>query len=402
MKRIALFLLICIFACSTIFAEIVSPSTDRAYGALSSGYKNLDVRSLGMGGVGVAAPSSAQSFWLNPAGLGDKKVQVSLPSIGVSVYHPTAIFGAYDDKIFDKIFDGDIEVKELYDNEHIQKILSYGYGKILDINAGVSFTVGGFGFGVAVQDSLLTYLPGQITSTNVINQLNAEIRLGYGFKLNFSDSLSLDMGLSLGFNYLVYNKAIGMDTVLDISDSDDGSDVLKKIPFMAGWAIPINIGLRLNMPLGFTVATAVNNINGRYYMKTFDNYEDVLKSPFGGNEKFKLDTDVSWDLGVAWTLDWSRLFNPTVEIDFVDLWGLFADDGFSGRSFMNHLKIGAEIKTLWVLDIRGGLDSGYWTLGAGLDFYALRMEAAYYWHEFGDVAGDKGIDGLTIQFNIGW
>ena len=156
------------------------------------------------------------------------------------------------------------------------------------------------------------------------------------------------------------------------------------------------------MPMGFSLATVVNNINGRYYMSAHDNFDGWTSSPFSGDTKFKLDTDVSWDFGVAWDPDWSWLFKPTFEADFVDIWGFFADKDFSGRAWMNHLKLGAEIKGLWVLDIRGGLDSGYWTLGAGLDFYAIRLEAAYYWHEFGDVAGEKGIDGLTIQMNIGW
>ena len=218
MKKIIVFLTIFTIVCSTAFAAVeFSPNTDgNIYGALKAPYKNLDVRSLGMGGVGVAATSNAQSFWLNPAGLGDKKVQVSLPSVGVTLYHPATLYKMYDSGLINDIMDGNVKVEELYKDENINKIFSYGYGKIAAVTAGLSFTAGGFGFGVAVQDSILTYLNGQISTTNIINQINAEARIGYGFKLSFSEKMSLDIGLSVGFNYLAYNRAINISTVMDL------------------------------------------------------------------------------------------------------------------------------------------------------------------------------------------
>ena len=409
MKKIVLSLIILIIVCSSAFAlsEEVSPNTNRdVYGALGSPYKSLDARSLAMGGVGIAGLDNYQSFWSNPAGLADNKVQVSTPNVGVSLYNPVALYKAYKSGLFEKIANGEINennISEIYNDENVNKILSYGYGKIADINSNISFSFGGFGFGFAVQDSILTYLNGQITSTNIINQLLAETRVGYGLKFNFTDKFSLDIGFSVGFRYLAYNKAVDISTLLKIVNSDSNEqNPIDTIPFMAGWAIPVNVGARLNLPLGFSVASVLNNINGKFNMNAYDNYSAVLESPFNSDKKFSFNTDMTWDVGVAWDPDFSSIFKPTVEADFVDILGFVADKDLSARAWVNHLKLGAEIRGLWVFDIRGGLDSGYWTLGAGLDFYALRVEAAYYWHEFGSVAGEKGIDGLTVQVNLGW
>ena len=68
---------------------------------------------------------------------------------------------------------------------------------------------------------------------------------------------------------------------------------------------------------------------------------------------------------------------------------------------MYHLNVGAELRILSFLDIRGGLRQGYWTLGVGLDLWAIKLDIAYFRQEFGATAGDYGLDGLTVRVNIG-
>ena len=69
---------------------------------------------------------------------------------------------------------------------------------------------------------------------------------------------------------------------------------------------------------------------------------------------------------------------------------------------MTHLNIGAEIRLLSFLDLRAGMSQGYFSLGAGLDLWAIKVDMAYYWKEFGETAGDYGLDGFTVRFNIGF
>jgi len=131
MKKIVLSLIILIIVCSSAFAlsEEVSPNTNRdVYGALVSPYKSLDARSLAMGGVGIAGLDNYQSFWSNPAGLADNKVQVSTPNVGVSLYNPVALYKAYKSGLFEKIANGEINennISEIYNDENVNKDCRY-------------------------------------------------------------------------------------------------------------------------------------------------------------------------------------------------------------------------------------------------------------------------------------
>jgi hypothetical protein len=69
---------------------------------------------------------------------------------------------------------------------------------------------------------------------------------------------------------------------------------------------------------------------------------------------------------------------------------------------MTHLKAGAEVKLFSMLDVRAGLNQGYITIGAGVDLFVIRLEAAYYRQEFGVQLDDKPVDALTIRANIGF
>ena len=70
--------------------------------------------------------------------------------------------------------------------------------------------------------------------------------------------------------------------------------------------------------------------------------------------------------------------------------------------FMYHLNVGAELRLLSFLDLRGGLNQGYWTLGVGLDLWAVKVDVSYFHQEFGVAVGDNGLDGLTVRVNIGF
>ena len=188
-------------------------------------------------------------------------------------------------------------------------------------------------------------------------------------------------------------------------EDPDIMSIFAGIPVMAGFSIPIDVGLNLNMPYGFSLGVVARNLNGKYHMTGFDNYEKFLQDPFGGkvikDNKFTFDSDWSLDAGIGWSFNrW--YFSPTIAVDVRDIVGLAQTKNVDFRDFMYHLNIGAEIRLLSFLDVRGGLSQGYWTLGVGIDLWAIKMDIAYFSQEFGDRVGDNGLDGLTIRFNIGF
>ena len=398
MRKFMTIALLVIAAASLSAAEALVPAEDNAYSAMIEPFQPLTARALGMGGAGVAVTGSADTFFINPAALASRRLEISLPSAQVTMYH-----------LYDLVESGAIQGMMDGSMSGLGSLLSSiksGNGKIADVDAAVSFTAGGFGLGVNARASVLSY--GKNVGgldANLIGKVNAAISLGYGYRFNLPLDFSIDVGAMVRFNYLAYTEAFGAQSMLDSMDSPDGiMGVFTGLPIMAGYSIPFDVGLNVNMPLGFSAGVVARNLNGKYYMTGFDDYERFLEDPFGGNagedSRFEFSSDWSLDAGIGWSLD-TWYLSPSIAVDVRDIVGLCQTEDADFRDFMYHLNIGAELRILSFLDIRGGLRQGYWTLGVGLDLWAVKLDIAYFRQEFGATAGDYGLDGLTVRVNIG-
>ncbi len=398
MRKIAAVLLLLSVTVFSVFPAVV-PSAGNSYAGLLEPYRPITARALGMGTTGIAATGRSDSFFINPASLGARRFQLSLPSLQVTMYH---LYDMVSSDIFGSVVNGSTS-----GYTDLLTALKSGRGKLADIDAGLSFTAGGFGFGVNTGLSLLTH-GGQIggLESSIIGEVNAVISLGYGYRFHLPDDFSIDLGAMVRFNYLAYTEALGANEFIDLvgKNSDIQDELMNQTPIMVGYSFPIDVGMNLNMPYGFSFGLVARNLNGRYYMTVDEGLNGWGNDPFGTNgqsEKFNFDTDWSLDAGVAWTLS-TWYLSPTIAIDFTDIVGICQTDNVDIRDFMYHLNIGAEIRVLSFLDIRAGLSQGYWSLGVGLDLWAFKVDVAYFRHEFGNTAGEYGLDGLTIRFNIGY
>ncbi len=398
MRKFMTIALLVIAAASLSAAEALVPAEDNAYSAMIEPFQPMTARALGMGGAGVAVTGSADTFFINPAALASRRLEISLPSAQVTMYH-----------LYDLVESGAIQGMMDGSMSGLGSLLSSiksGNGKIADVDAAVSFTAGGFGLGVNARASILSY--GKNVGgldASLIGQVNAAISLGYGYRFSLPLDFSIDLGAMVRFNYLAYTDAFGAQTLLDSMNSSEGiMGVFTGLPIMAGYSIPFDVGLNVNMPLGFSAGVVARNLNGKYYMTGFDDYERFLEDPFGSNagedSRFEFSSDWSLDAGIGWSLD-TWYLSPAIAVDVRDIVGLCQTEDADFRDFMYHLNIGAELRILSFLDIRGGLRQGYWTLGVGLDLWAVKLDIAYFRQEFGATAGDYGLDGLTVRVNIG-
>jgi hypothetical protein len=431
-KALIVSLLLCmgmvsLFADSPIETTGVGPgvdASDATYEALGVGFSPISVRAMGMGGAGIAVAGRSDSFFLNPAALAAKRFQLSLPSIGVTVYNPQ--------QILESGIIGEVQAASDDDSKMISaaqkyvKILGKGYNETVTTDAGFSIAFGGFGLGVQAQEKIHSYnKDGMTTSSKLIAEMNAAATLGYGFRINIiEDSLSIDLGVAARFNYKAYSSAITVDTLTTtfLGDESGGNDAkmnlfLNTTPMMAGWAVPIDVGLSFNMPVGFTLSSVVRNLNGKYHMTAYPGISNWAEELFGdplttdkttnttmSNSSFEFTIPWSLDIGLGWAPSFGsvdKLIRPTVAVDVVDLVDLFEEEITTER-LLTHLKAGAEVKLFSMLDVRAGLNQGYITVGAGLDLFIIRLDAAYYRQEFGVQLGDKPVDALTIRANIGF
>ncbi len=412
MKKIALIIILAIFSIGSVFAVTTQDLLGPTYSAIAKPYTPMSARMLGMGSAGIAIPGRSDAFFINPAALGAGHFELSLPYFQMTLYHPYDFLGKDEDgkSLLSNIIDG---VKDTNDSDALAGaasdllgIVKSGYGKIFDVDTGVSFTAKGFAFGVFANASMHTFASTGGLDAQLIAETNAVAVLGFGHRFELPMDFSLDVGATVRFNYIGYSEAIGKDKLLDMmgdgSESFDLNKALEGVGIMAGWSLPIDVGINLNTPYGFSFGIVARNLNGNYHMAIHD-YKSLPDDPFGnadGVSRFTLGSDFSLDTGIAWQWD-NVWFRPTIAIDIVDWVGMCTEPvGF--RTFLTHLNIGAEIRLLSFLDLRAGISQGYLSIGAGLDLWAIKVDMAYYWKEFGETAGDYGLDGFTVRFNIGF
>ena len=416
MKKFFISLIVILAVCSSLFAANNIFLNDPAYStALTSPFIKTSARVMAMGGAGIAVQNNADSLYINPASLGAKGLVFNIPDVAVTLYN---IKSYNDEGILDTIID---DPTGIMDNAGSiaggllqSDVFNLGRNKLATIDAGIGFKAGRFALAVDTQVNLNVYNDdGNLDSLKIIPQVDVALTTGLGLRFFRDNAINFDVGFSAGLNLRAFTRAVDYDTVMDMFENDKGvDDILGSHTTAIGWAVPLSFGVNVNFPFGFTisaVASNINIINGGYNYKQTD-FNKIQDDPMGeifsaiGADEFTAKSDMNLALGFGWAPDlggWEWLADPTVAIDFVDLIGLF--DDFSLNSFLARLKMGAEIKLFKVLEVRGGLNGGYVSLGLGVNlFKVIHLEASYYWNEFGETLGDKDVDALTIRANIFW
>ena len=287
---------------------------------------------------------------------------------------------------------------------------------MLTTDVGFSFTGGGFGLVVNVQEQLhTTSTDGQLANDKFIAELNVAAPFGLGFRLNLvPDVLSIDIGATAKFVYKAYTEKIGAPQLITILNSDDPAYAfMSETALAAGWAVPIDIGANINLPIGLRLSAVARNINAKYTMQDYSELGGWLNemTEMAGMEPIYTDqapastTTAAPEYIIPWTLDvgfgWmpyiGSALRPSLAVDLTDVLGVIENPD----TVWNNLTAGAEIKLLSMLDIRGGINKGYYSVGVGLDLLVIHVDASYYWREFGVDIGDKPADALTIRVNLG-
>ncbi len=354
---------------------------------------------LGMGGAGVAITDSENAFFTNPAALAEKKFRLSIPSVSVTTYHVS--------ELLKKDADGKTAIDKIKSSEDtagmvtsILNVVGTQFAPLVRVDSAVSMVLPfGLGFGVYAGDTAYTY------SGSVIDEMDVTAVLGFAHKFNIGSSAKLSFGVSGKFSALGVSERIKASDLSALSD-DEKTMV---VAVATGWAPLMDVGAIFSWHgLSFGIACTDILLTGGYKMDIENvavknigtEYEKFMSLERDGDFVIKADPDLK--AGVAYELDTS-IIDLKVALDITDLITLFKDkDNLNGRRIMRNVSAGAEVGLLGTFVVRGGLNSGYWTAGASVDLWALRIDCAYFWQEMGSSAGQRGLDGLTIRFNLGW
>jgi hypothetical protein len=387
-------------------------------GFASDVFRPTSARIEAMGGAGIATATGADAFFMNPANLGAGTFSMNLPSVSLTLFNPKAII---DSGIIEDIQAGGSDpgmVAASVATKYLG-IVKAGKGDILTTDIAASFTGGGLGFGVQLQEQLhTTSSDGSFGADKVIAEFNLAGTVGLGFRLDLIPGfLSVDAGASARFTYRAYTNEIGLSSAINLAQSSDdvGYALMRDTMLAAGWGIPIDAGVNVNLPFGLRASAVARNLNSVFTMQNYSelgawvnemaelaDYEPVYTDldPQATVTPFTYEIPWTLDVGLGWTPDLgslSALLRPSLAIDLVDFLGYLENTD----DLWTRLNIGAEVRVLNMIDIRAGLNKGYKSVGVGLDLLLVHIDASYYWREYGVAIGDKPIDALTVRVNIG-
>lgn len=401
--------MILILAVSTAGASYTFPSL--FYEGQS--FSPVSVRSEGMGGGGLATSRGLESIYINPANLAQQRFALSMPSISLSAYNVKNII---DEGIIEDVLDGN--AGEATALAYLDTIVA-ARGELLTTDIQMGFAGGGLGLSVDLQEKLHNIDVG--ADTNIIAELNASAAVGIAFSLPLIDDLlTVDAGAVVRPTYTAYTQRIGAQNIINSAFSE-GSDMLQQFlednQLAAGYAVPVDVGINVNGPLGVRLSAVARNLNAVYTMYQYSEAgtwlnetlalveaEPVYTGESTSSTEFTVEVPWSLDLGLGWDIPLgglSSLVRPTFSVDLVDVVTLQEAVAENPDAVWDHLVAGAELRFLSLLDARVGLNKGYLSIGAGFDLLLFHIDAAYYWREFGVNIGDRPVDALTVRFNFG-
>lgn len=394
------------------FKADLEANKDIVFAEALEGYKPSNPQSMGMGGSGLAINDGLDTLFYNPSILGQGKVRFSLPSVTVTINHAYDILKKGEDgtSILDKVLEmtkensGTEGIAELA--PVVSSLIGSGKSKLASAEVSVGMLANCFGLAMNVNDTVRSY------SGTVYDDLKISAVMGFGFGIG-SDDIRLNFGISGKLNVNAFSKRISVSEAMGLTSVEAAYD----LPLAVGYGIPFDAGVTLKLS-NFKLSATLTDIDlfelGKYKydvilvenVKSDFNSIDAIKGEVNEireNAVFDYTPKMKLNAGVAFDTESST--GLKLSFDVVDILSMkeALDAGYSFKGvFIGHMKAGAEFSLFNILKVRGGLNSGYLTLGGSLNLGFMTIDAAYFWEELGVFAGEKGVDGLSLRFNIGW
>ena len=440
MKKIISILLVLVLVCSFAFAKEgteekikedfiadIAANEDIAFADSLASFTPVNPKMMGMGGAGLAINSSLDALFTNPSVLGRGKVRIAIPSVTFSINHIYDLMKEDENgnsaiENIEKMSSGDMKNSDVNTTMSlISSIIGSGKGKIASFEASTGLIANVFGVAANVSDTIRTF------NGTIFDDLKVSTVAGLGFGFG-GDEVKFTVGGSFKYNVNIFTRRMGLGDFQAMMNSDSngnsgsGSDpasssdenTLSNIPLAVGYGMPLDFAVSVKY-YGLSATAVLTDVNlfglGDYkygILVPSDEMTSTSATTFVKNldkeSVFKFKPKMDLDLGVGYEGKLS-IIGFKAAVDFVDLISLVRelDGGYSAKNvLLNHTKAGAEISLFDMIKVRGGINSGYLTLGGSFNIGIITVDTAYYWEELGSFAGHNGLDCMTIRFNLGW
>jgi hypothetical protein len=381
---------------------LMSPAFAFAIEFTESAFVPLDPEIMGRGGSFIADAHGYESLFHNPAGFSRGSGVFTLASASLWVHaRPDELVSLGQQFLLGT---GTPLSNLTFLNNQVTAG-GFGFGSSL----GIGYVGAGLGLGfVIMADSMmfgptLLGLTGDLTATvGFIGGLSVPFDVG-GFivhvggdvrpmiraraLLSNSDAIAVLMALSTGGS--VFSALSGATTVYGVGFGLDLGAIAE-----LGW---------------FTIGLSIRDLGGtqfKYNENSFGTVFDALAAqgqfPAGTAvtaDQYVIPMDIA--LGFGFHPDMgsvSYFFDPSLTMDLHDLVGTFRGT----KSIWTLLHVGAEFKLISLFNFQLGLNSGYFTFGAGIKLLAFDMNFALFTQELGAHIGDRPSAGASFNLAIRW
>lgn len=321
---------------------------------VTEAYNNL--RSLSMGGAGVAITSGIEALFVNPAGLNNNQGIVATV-LSPSISSNTAAYETVKD--YKSLTDGDSIV------DYIQPHVGKNYGLGVD-----NIT------GIALKNLALAW-NFQISAYEVFHNLalpEIELNTYYrntlkgGASIGLLDDEMLKLGIALKYSTM-RGKVGSLKTEQLLTMT---TDELKAWIDNSGYAYGLDVGCIFEIPYNKIVKTSFGVA-----------WQDVFTTKYRTRDTF--------DEATAYIPDnLTAGFGAVVDLPGLDIKFAFDVKHITDTNIQIPLKIhfGTELD-FPLVNIRAGINQGYYTLGADFELFLFNIELVSYGEELGSYPGHK-------------
>jgi len=381
MKRILTLLLgLCLLA-SFISAQTVAPMA----------LVPKDARSIAMGGAFTSLGSGYQSLYGNPAAFGVGRGMLTLAN---------ASFWGFVKPTSDNINKlANMGTGTAGENVATISDLLTGNGVGIGGAAGLGFTGGGLGLGVtAVSEEYArgaTLLGTSFTSATQINVI-AGLAITLGPK---------DFNIKLGGDLRPFMRVEGDFPAMELVSAIAGSSSTNSDPLKVIFDQKASYGVGVAADLGViaTMGDLSAGLSIRDIAPPFNFTTTTFGTVINGgsiNANPSTDPKALFLPNVTLGLGWSPKFipgiiDPSLYLEVQDFKSL-ADK----NSVWNLLHAGGELRLLSFIYLRGGINQGWLTAGAGVNLLILQFDVAAFTEELGMHPGDMPRAGVAANVRL--
>jgi hypothetical protein len=381
MKRILALAAASILLASASFAD------DIAYASLTP----KTAKSMAMGGVFTAVPTAEFSFFGNPAAFASKKATFMLPTADAWAYvRPTA---GNIGSLADSANNSSAFLSTLFG------LMAQNDGSGGGVSVGLGFAGKGLGLGLFVSTD--DYLEGSSPVGAVVHsdtQAMGVVGLGIPIQLG---ALQLSIGGDLRPFYRV--RLLEPDGQ-DIALADLLTQGLGSFSSDAFFGAAVDLGATLQLG-SITLGLSVRDIAPSFPIArgTVAELQSALSSGNLPDTSAAVDKAVfvpAISAGLSWAPKlFPGLVEPTLYLELQDPVDVIKQWSGIG-SALNLFHAGTEVRLFNFMTLRGGINRGWLSAGAGIKLLFLDLNAAVFTEELGALPGDQPRSGFSIQTAI--